>query len=121
MVFNELLAVGIAHAAKGVILTFELTVERLEGFAQILFYGLSLFTGDSWSERVVSQVTANSDACRFDHLGILCRERRAIKFAEVHVTLVSSDLPFVVVFDDTVEELGECHVRIGTSRIHTDT
>ena len=78
VVGDELLAVSVAHVAKGEVLALELTSELREGRDDLGLDLTALFSSASSSERIVSKVTGNSDSGGVDHSILISREVRAL-------------------------------------------
>ena len=67
VIFNELVALGVGHGAKGVEGTLEFTIEGVTGLDDLLLDRVPLLAANSWSKREFSEVTANSDTGGLDH------------------------------------------------------
>ena len=121
VVGNQLLSVGLAHVAKGVVFALEFSVELLEDANNLGLDLKSLLTSAGGSKWVVGQVTANTNSSGVDHLVFVSGEVRAVQLVVVHVgdVLVAGAMA-VIVLDDLVEERGECIVSFVTSGIYAD-
>ena len=62
MIFDQLLLILWAHTLKWVEFTSELTFELAAGLNDLVHDLDSLLLGDSWSERVVSKISSNSNS-----------------------------------------------------------
>jgi len=117
MVLNELLLVSSAHTSKGVEGTLEVTFEGVASGDNLVHDLITLFLGNTGTERVTIKVTSNTDAGRNNHSGLILGKGRAVHFCGVHLGGVDSvGSVTVVVLDDLVEEIAESLVRVvGTS------
>ena len=122
MVLNELLLGGGLHAGKGVEGTLEVTLEGLAGLDDLLHNLVTLFLGDTGTERVALKVAANADTGGDDHGGLLLGKGGGVKGSGVHVGDVGSfGTVLVVVLDDAVKELVEGLVRVVGAGVGTDS
>lgn len=108
-------------------------LERIESSLKITFKGIassdnlchdfvSLFFGNSRAERVVSQVSSNSDSCGVDHSGFVFSKFSVFNTVSGHVGGVSGFWSvFVVVGDALVEKLVEAFVSVVRTGIDTNT
>ena len=122
VISDELLAVRVAHVAKGEVLALELTSELREGRDDLGLDLTALFSSASSSERIVSKVTGNSDSGGVDHSILISREVRALQLSVIHVTdvLVGGGVG-VIRLDDLVEERSEGVETLVAASVHTDT
>jgi hypothetical protein len=122
MISSELLLLVSGQVSKRVVLTLKFSCELREGSNNLALNFISLLSGDSWAEGVLSEVSANSDTSGVDHLVLIGRESRAVELGEVHVwdMLVLLGVAVILV-DDLVEEGSEGIVRIVRSSINTNT
>jgi len=122
VILDELLLGLLVHAFKGVELALEVTLERLAGLNNLLHDLISLSLADTWSERVVGEVAANTDSCGLDHRGLIFWKSWSVKRCGVHIgDVVVTGRMSVVVLDDLVEELVELGVRALGSSVNTDS
>ena len=83
---------------------------------------ISLLTSDARAERIIGKVTADADACRFDHGGVLSWEGWALKLCVIHVTDMSVGLAVaMVLLNNLVEHWGERSVGVVAASIDTDS
>jgi len=122
VIVNELLLILGTHTLKWVELSFEVTLESVASSHDLVHDLKSLGLGDTWTERVVSEVSSDSDSCRVDHSRLLWSEIGVLKTIGSHIGHVHSVfVVLVVVQDNLIEELGELGVSIVRSGIDTDT
>ena len=108
------------QGAERVVRAGKLSRELVAGLNDLLLDGVPLLLGDSWAERELRQVAANSNASGHNHSGILGSERRALEFGVVHVAdMTLCKVIFVVVLDDRLEERVE--TVVGVLRASVDT
>ena len=122
MVSNELVLVGLRHGVESVELSGEVSLELVAGSDDGVHDLVALLVSDSWSEREIGEVTADSDTGGFDESGLLLGERWALKLRSVHVgdvLVVGSVL--VVVKDDLVKEVLEGGVRVSRASVAADS
>ena len=121
VISDELLLIGFRHGGEGVVLSSELTVEFVQGRHNLGLDLTTLFSSDGGTERVVSEVTSNSDSGGVDHGVLVSGEVRALKLGVVHVddVLVSGRVT-VVLLDDFVEERGEFVVALVAAGVNTN-
>ena len=119
---DELLAVSVAHVAKGEVLALELTSELREGRDDLGLDLTALFSSASSSERIVSKVTGNSDSGGVDHSILISREVRALQLSVIHVTdvLVGGGVG-VIRLDNLVEERSEGVETLVAASVNTDS
>ena len=67
VIFDELVALGISHGAKGIEGALKLTLKGVTGLDNLLLNRVPLLAGNGWSKRELSEVATNSDAGRLDH------------------------------------------------------
>lgn len=85
MVISELLLLISGQVAEGVVLALKFTGELGKGSNNLSFDFLSLLSGNSGAEGVLSEVSSDSDTGRVDHLVLIRGESGAVKLGEVHV------------------------------------
>jgi len=85
VIIDELLLGGGVHAFKRVELSSKVTFESVASFDNLVHNFVTLLVGDTWSEREVGQVSANSDTSGLDHGSTLGIEWRAVQAIGVHV------------------------------------
>ena len=105
VVSNQLILLFRSHSSERIEGTGKLTFKSAASLNNLLLNLVSLLSCNSWSKRIVCQVTSYSDSCRFDHGCVLSRERWALKFGVVHVTDVASTLSMaMVLLNDLVHQ-----------------
>lgn len=85
MVSSELLLLVSSQVTKGVVLTLKFTGELGEGSNNLALNFLSLLSGNSGAEGVLSEVSSNSDTGGVDHLVLIGGESGAVELGVVHV------------------------------------
>jgi hypothetical protein len=121
MVVDELVLSGLIHALERVEGTLEVIIEDLGGLDDVVHDLKSLILGDTRAERIVSEVSADSDTGGVDHGSILLGELSILEALAGHVRLVLiSGLVTVVLLNDEIKELVELGVRIVGAGIETD-
>ena len=121
VVIDELALHLLGHTVKGVESSSEVTLEPAAGLNDSLHDFIALHVGDSWPEREIRQVAADTDPGRFDHGSLYLRERWAVESLGVHVRDVSvCGSVAVVLRDDAVKELFEGGVGILRTGVNTD-
>ena len=122
MVINQVLSILLGQGVERVILTLQLTVELGESFGYFAFNFFTVSSVDVGTERVVSEVSSNTDSSRVDHGILISGESRGVQGLGVHVknVLVLRGVT-VVILDDLVEEMGERIVTVVTTGIDTYT
>ena len=122
VISNQLLLIFSTHTVKWVELALEVTIELVAGLDDFTHNRIALPIGDARAERVVSQVTTNTDPRGLDKSGAFLREWWAIEFGVVHVGDVTiSRAMAVILLDDVVEEIFEGGVRLLRASVDTDT
>ena len=97
VVSDQLVLLRFGHGAERVESTGELSLELAASLNNFLLNLVSLLSRDTWTKRIVCQVTPHSDSSRLDHGSVLGRERWALKFGVVHITNVFRSLSVAVV------------------------
>jgi hypothetical protein len=122
MVIDELLALSVGHLAERVVLSLELAIESREASDDLLLNFSSLLSSDCSSERVVSEVTSNTNSGRVDHFVLVGWEVGASKLGVIHVhdVLVRRRVS-VVVRDDLVEQRSKSVETFVTASVNTDS
>ena len=121
VISGELFLLVGGEVAERVVLALELAGELGEGSDDLALDFLSLLSGHSRTERVLSEVAANSDTRRVDHLVLVLWETRAVQLGVVHIGHVLVLLRVTVVLvDDLVEEGSESVVGVVRSSVDTD-
>lgn len=122
VISGQLLLLVSGQVSKRVVLTLKFTGELREGSNNLALNFVSLLSGDSRAEGVLSEVSADSDTGRVDHLVLIGGESGAVELGVVHVGDVLVLLGVTVVLvDDLVEEGGEGVVGVVGACVHTDT
>ena len=85
VISDELLSVSIRHAAKRVVSSLEFSIERRESSDNFLLNLSSLLGSHGGTERIVSQVTGNSDSGGVDHSIFISWEVWAVELSVIHV------------------------------------
>jgi len=62
MICDELVLVLLRHALKGIELAGKIALELVACINNLLHDFVSLLLGDSWSERIIGEVTADTDS-----------------------------------------------------------
>ncbi len=121
MIRDQLVAIRVAHGAKGVVLTLELTSEGVKRRDNLLLDFTALLGSDSSSERIVGEVSSDADSCRVDHFVFVGGEVGALQLSVVHVgdVLVSWGV-LVVLLDDLVKQGSKGVEALVATCIHTD-
>jgi len=122
MVIDKLLLSGRVHTFERVESTFEVTFEGLASGDNLSHDLISLGLADTWAERVVSQVSSNSDSCGLDHFGVIFSEISVFDTIRGHIrSVLGVRGVLVVVGDALVEKLVEGGVSIVRSSVDSDT
>jgi len=122
MVVDELLLNGSVHTLEWVESTLEVALEGVAGGDNLGHDLVSLGLADTWAERVVSQVSSNSDSSRVDHGGILLSELGVLDAVGGHIGgVLGIRTVLVVVGDDLIEQLVEGTVSVVRSSVKSDT
>ncbi len=122
MVSDELVSLSISHGAERVELSLQLTLEAVAGLDDLLLDLVALFVGDTRAERVLCEITSDTDASGLDHCGLVLWEWWALKFGVVHVTnMLVGFLVAMVILDDLVKQRSEGSVRIMRACVNTDS
>jgi len=122
VISDQLSAIGLTHATEWVVLTSELTLERLEGLLSVILNLVSLLLGNTWAKWEFGEVTANTDTGRLDHLSILLIERWAVEFLVVHVAdVLGIFVVLMVIKDHWVEEGSHLVIALVGTSIATNT
>ena len=121
VVLDELVLLSLSHAGERVVLALELTVESAEGRDDLGLNVETLLLGDGGTERVVSQVAADTDSSGVDHPVLIRREVGALELTVVHVgdVLVRGRV-LVVLGDDLVEKRSESVEALVAAGVHAD-
>jgi len=85
VISDELLSVRIGHAAKRVVSSLEFSIERRESSDYFLLNLFSLLGSHGGTERIVSQVTGNSDSGGVDHCIFISWEVWAVELSVIHI------------------------------------
>ena len=110
------------HALKRIESSLKISFEGIASSDNLGHDFVSLFFGNSRSERVVSQVSSNSDSSGVDHSGIFFSKFSVLNIVSGHVGGVFSLWSvFVVVGDALVEKLVEAFVGVVRTGIDTNT
>ena len=120
MISDELLTSGLVHAEKRVELASEVAFESLAGGGNSLHDLITLLVGDAGAERIVSEVTADTNTGRVDEGSLLLGEGRGVELGGVHVRdVLVAGLVTMVVLHNLVEELVEsaAHTELGVQVI----
>jgi len=119
---NERLSLTISHLTERVVLTLKISIKLGESFRYFTFNFLTVSSVDVGTERVISEVSSNTDSSGVDHGILISGESRGVQGLGVHVknVLVLRGVT-VVTLDDLVEERGELIVTVVTTGIDTDT
>ena len=119
---DELLLGSGIHALDRVEGTLEVIIENLGGLDDLVHNLESLLLGDTRAERVVGEVSADSDTGGVNHGGISLREFSVLETLGRHIrNVLISGAVTMIVLDDLIEKLVELGVgTVGTS-IETDT
>ena len=122
VIVDKLLLSSWFHALERIESSLKITFEGLASSDNLCHDFVSLFFGNSWAERVVSQVSSNSDSCGVDHSGIVFSKFSVFNTVSGHVGGVSGSwFVFVVVGDALVEKLVEAFVSVMRAGIDTNT
>jgi hypothetical protein len=122
MIIDQLVLVCLAHALKWVEFTLKVSFEGVTGCDNLVHNLKSLSFADTWSKRIASEISADSDSCGVDHSSLILGEISVFKTISSHVRdvlIIFSML--VVVLNNLVENLGELGISIVRSGIETDT
>ena len=121
MIGDKLSLLLLGELIKGVESTSEVTLVGLEGLADLLDDGESLFVGDAGSKGELGEVTADTNTGGDDHSSLISGEGRAVELGSVHAGDVLGVLTvLVVLIDDLVEEGSEGLVRAVGASVSTD-
>ena len=85
VVVNQLLLLLRSHRAKRIISSLKVTLESGQGGSDELLDFVTLFLGDSGTERELGQVSADTDTGALDHLSILFGKGWALQLSVVHI------------------------------------
>jgi len=85
VIIDELSLFILGHASERIILASKFTVELGEGRHDLFFDFSPLLSGNSGTERVVSEVSSDSNTGRVDHGVFVSWEVGTVKFSVVHV------------------------------------
>ena len=111
VVSNQLILLFRSHCSERIEGTGELTLESVASLNNLLLNLIALFSSDTWTKRIVFEITSNSDTGRLDHRSVLSREWWALKFGVIHITDVLGTLGMtVVLLDDLVHHWSESSV-----------
>ena len=122
MVVNELLLNSGVHAFERVESSLEVTFEGIASGDNLSHDLVSLLLGDSWTKRVVSQVSSNSNSSGLDHSTVFLGEFSVLDAVRGHVRSVFGfRAVLVVVGNALVEELVELSVSVVRSSVDSDT
>ena len=121
MVLDELGLGLLVHALEGIELALEVTLEGLDSLNDLVHDLESLSLGKSGSERVVLEVSANSDSSGDNHSGLILRKGRGVELLSIHVRNVLGVLSvLMVVLNDLVKEGSEGLVGVVRTGIATN-
>ena len=122
VISNQLLLSSLVHTVKRVKLAFKITCKGSTGLDYPLHYFITLLVGNTWSKRVVSKVSSDTDASRLNHSCSLFRKRWAVELICIHVwDVFISWLVAMIVLNYFVKESIEGLVWISWSSIAADT
>jgi len=122
MVVNELLLNSGVHTFERVESSLEVTFEGVASGDNLSHDLVSLNLGDSWTKRVVSQVSSNSNSSGLDHSAVFLGEFSVLNAVGGHVRSVFGfRAVLVVVGNALVEELVELGVSVVRSSVDSDT
>ena len=122
MIVDQLLLCRLAHTFQWIECTFEVTVESFASLNDLAHDLFSLCLGDTWTKRVASEVSTDSDSRGVDHCLLLGGEISILKSLSIHIgNVFVLWLVLVIVLNNHIEKLVELGVSIVGSGIHTDT
>jgi len=108
VISDELCLVSLTHGGERVVLALKLTIEGFEGGDNLLLDLETLGSGHGGSERVIGEVTSNTDSCGVDHRVLISGEIGALELGVVHVRdVLIRRRVLMVLLDDFVEKWGE--------------
>ena len=122
MILNQLFSLLLSQFVKRIICSSQVPLEAFQCLDDIFLDLNPLLIGYPGSKREPIQVPPHADPRTLDHSCILPCKRWCVELSSVHIGDVLVCLfMFVVVFDDKIEEVCKCHVRVVTSRVDSDT
>ena len=110
MISDELFLLSIGHGGKRVVFTLKVSIELGKSGGDELLDFFSLLWCNACSERIVSEVSGNSDSCGVDHLVLIWWEWWAFQMSVVHVgnVLVSWLVTVISLNADVIIRLRDC-------------
>ena len=122
MVLDELLLVLSSHCFEGVELALEVIVKVLASLDDCIHDFESLLLGNTWTKRVFSEVSSNSNSGRVYHFALLLGELVILQLLSVHVGYVFVLWAvLVVVLNDLIEQFVELSVGLVGSSINSNS
>ena len=122
MVGNQFILNNLWHSFKRIECTSKVTCELWTGLDNFIHYFNSLSFCNSWSERISSQVSSNSNSSGIHHSWIFSREISINKLTCIHVRhMLSIDTMSMVLFYNFIKQFMERSVSIMRSCIKTDS
>jgi hypothetical protein len=122
VISDELLSLRLSHVAEREVFTLKITVELGKSGGNLALDLSAVSSGDLSTERVVSEVSSNTDSGGVDHGILISGEGRGVQSLGVHVkNVLGVGAVTVVHLDDLVEERGELIVRVVATSVDTDT
>jgi len=121
VVLDELGLGLLVHALEGIELALEVTLEGLDSLNDLVHDLESLSLGKSGSERVVLEVSANSDSSGDNHSGLILGKGRGVELLSIHVrNVLGVRFVLVVVLNDLVKEGSEGLVGVVGTGVATN-
>lgn len=103
-------------------LTSKITSVVLKSFSNSGHYLNSLCVSETWSKRIVGEVTTNTNTSWNNQFSFIFRKRWALKLISVHIWGVFSIFGvFVVHFHDLIKEWSESNIWIMWASIATNS
>lgn len=122
VISGELLLLSLGEGAEGVVLALKISCELGKSSNNLGFDLVSLLSGDTGAERVVSKVSGNSDTGGVDHRVLISGELGAVKLGVIHVAdVLIGGLVAVIVINNFIEKRSEGVVRVVRASVQTDT
>jgi len=122
VISDELLFLRLSHVAEREVFTLKITVELGKSGGNLALDLSAVSSGDLSTERVVSEVSSNTDSGGVDHGILISGEGRGVQSLGVHVkNVLGVGAVTVVHLDDLVEERGKLIVRVVATSVDTDT
>ena len=113
VISNQLILLFRSHGSERIEGTGKLTLKSVASLDNLLLNLVSLLSCNTWTERIVCQVTSYSNSGGLDHGCVLSGEWWALKFGVVHVTDMASTLGMaMVLLDDLVHQWREGSVGV---------